>query len=314
MTESDTITHLKDKVAHLELELKNCKDLLARCSCHVPPVVTPKTQKTHVRFIEEAPQLSVSRKRKSTRVSERPAKKKSKAVGNQFVEHIKTPFATGRSRWSSEGVEPGLEPFEGEPSLEPSEGEPSLEPSAFTKGMQLAEKTASLVQAAFSIGEVARVQLFYFLSALDVLQKAEVLSSEQVDELMFKLEQSSDNLYTRNRIRAAASWFHQNIIKELHDRGWKLEDAIVVVAKSKAGLSIKTYTDFGVETPRKPYLYLHVASPDNIGNIINAFQSVKDQTCSTECFQQGFFEYVTQWAPSLRLVKLISPGTKYLTN
>jgi hypothetical protein len=309
MTEFDTITHLKDKVAHLELELKNYKDLLARCSCHVPPVVTPKTQKTHVHFIEEAPQLSASRKRKSTQVSERPAKKKSEAVVNRFVEHIKTPFATGRSRWSSKGVEPGLEPSEGEPSLELSEGEPSLEPSedepglepsVFTKGTQLAEKTASLVQAAFFIGEVARVQLFYFLSALDVLQKAKVLSSEQVDELMFKLEQNSDNFYTRNRIRAAASWFHQKIITELHDRGWKLEDAIVVVAKSKAGLSIKTYTDFGVETPDKPYQYPHIANPANIGDIIDAFQSVKDQTCSTECFQQGFFEYVNQWAPSLR--------------
>jgi hypothetical protein len=291
MTEFDTITHLKDKIAHLELELEKCKDLLARCSCRVPLVVTPNTQKTHIHFIEEAPPLSASRKRKSTQVSKRPAKKKSESVGNRFVEHIKTPFATGHSRWSSEGVKP---------SLEPSGGEPGLEPSAFTKGTQLAEKTASLIQAAFFIGEAARVQLFYFLSALDVLQKAEVLSSKQVDELMFKLEQSSDNLYTRNRLRAGASWFHQKIITELHDRGWKLEDAIVVVAKSKAGPCIKPYTDSGVETPEKPYLYPHICIPANIGAIIDAFHSVKDQTCSTECFEQGFFEYVNQWAPSLR--------------
>lgn len=117
-------------------------------------------------------------------------------------------------------------------NIESSEPQGSL----FERGKTLAERAAHSLRNATYAATKAQTELFFFLSALCVLETHSTLSSDEIDNIMMVLESRTDNYRHRRSILHGAKWFHDKVIVRLCERGWKLGHAIAVVALSGLAL------------------------------------------------------------------------------
>jgi hypothetical protein len=241
MAEQEEVVHLKARIARLEAELSFYKGLHAGCEHNTNPpilfeqVVAPRNfpspsvstvqlspefpQTSFIKYVHKTPTLrneQSGRTVSSLSRQKRPQQPKWKAAGKKFVEGVKDiefdPDILGRT----------------------DDDTSELEGSAYDRGTKIARSTANVLRNAARANNVARIQLFYFLSTLEVLRQLEKLQEEQVEDLMNKLESNSNSSFHRKRIRDGATWFHREVISRLCNKGWGLGHAIAIVALSRS--------------------------------------------------------------------------------
>jgi hypothetical protein len=169
--------------------------------------------------------------------------------------------------------------------------------SLYDKGTDLAKTIAIMTNV---VDASASMWLFFFLSSLALLVELEKISTDQADEFMAHLGNSSTSFYHRRRSLSGALWFHRMIISNLSTQNWDLGHAIGVVAISGFSLSgLVLRLIMILDAPRRLYLYDSIASSTNVKPIVDALQTVEQVSKQTNRIGWTFFDFVTHWDPSL---------------
>ena len=176
-----------------------------------------------------------------------------------------------------------------------------LQGSPYENGKGLAQRAASTLQYAADKVTVARIELFFFLSALRVLKDQHVFSQDQVLEFMNVLDSKSDSWQHRSAILRGTKWFHKEIISRLVDAGWTLDDALTAVALGKFTLlESKCRAKVLAASPIALSNYEHVMHKDNVDMIVDAFENIKCRSNDFEHTGRRLVRYVQDWVPSIK--------------
>jgi hypothetical protein len=99
----------------------------------------------------------------------------------------------------------------------------------------MAKSASSTLAIATHAARMAQIELFFFLSALRVLEQRGTLSSDEIDNVMDLLEGNTSSFSHRRRILSGIKWFHDTLISKLLETHWDIGHAIAVVATSRFG-------------------------------------------------------------------------------
>ncbi|KAF2849435.1 hypothetical protein T440DRAFT_126549 [Plenodomus tracheiphilus IPT5] len=297
MAEQREIELLKSRILRLNSELHFYKEHHARCNCVAERPATPigpglqavrspspPLSESRRSFTSPQPEELVvipytassltlaNNKRCPKPPPERPSKKRTKreVTMDAFIADVHNDaFDTRTALTSVKLSEPGE--------------------STYKRGTMLVERTLKALRQSADADTTARAELFFFLSSLSVLERLEVLSEDDVQGLMQKLEGKVSTVNHQRRVRDGALWFHEKIISELCKQGWTLHHAISVVAP---------------RAPRRAYVYDDISHSKNIIPIIEAFQSVKEPSRGMEDLGSLFLQYICYWQPSISQKKI----------
>jgi hypothetical protein len=112
-----------------------------------------------------------------------------------------------------------------------------LDGSPYERAKTMAERASNILDIATQAASIARIELFFFLSALRVLEERKTLSPSEINEVMNLLEGNTKSFNHRRQILSGVGWFHEILISKLFETGWDIGHAIAVVAKSRFGPS-----------------------------------------------------------------------------
>ena len=107
--------------------------------------------------------------------------------------------------------------------------------SPYERAKTMAKSASSTLDSATHAARTAQIQLFFFLSALRVLEQRGTLSSGEINNVMDLLEGNTNSLIHRRRILYGVKWFHETLISKLLETHWDIGHAIAVVATSRFG-------------------------------------------------------------------------------
>jgi hypothetical protein len=264
MSAQEEITQLKFKITQLETKLKVCEEQRASCTC-IANLYTNASDKAsshcNARLqTVQIPSLPLGNIRRSSVPPQSPKPSKSSESaglqGSTFVHYAPSTYTLSalkrkKTRNSASSNSSPLLHWEAAgrtfvlsvkskkyntnmlctPRMDPTEPAGS----AYDIGTKIAKDTATMLDKADLATTMASMGLFYFLSSLHVLQQLGMLSIDQADELVSRLDAKLNNFYHRRRIQAGAIWFHKKVISIVCSQDWELGHAIAVVAISGFG-------------------------------------------------------------------------------
>jgi hypothetical protein len=108
----------------------------------------------------------------------------------------------------------------------------NLDGSPYERAKTMAKRASNTLDIATHAASIARIELFFFLSALRVLDQRETLSPSEINKVMNLLEGNTQSFTHRRQILSGVKWFHEILIAKLFETDWDIGHAIAVVAKS----------------------------------------------------------------------------------
>jgi hypothetical protein len=238
----------RNRIAQLELKLKayeeknairnsveassNCASTLHNDRLPSNPASAPSPsesqryleprQSTDVEFIVYEPKVPSTRKRRgNVSPDERPVKARQAprwiAAGERLLENIE------QGKIDMEVTR-----------LQKNESS-HLDGSPYERAKTMAKRASNTLDIAAEAESIARIEVFFFLSALRVLDQRKTLSPSEINEVMNLLEGNTESFTHRRHILSGVKWFHEILISKLFETGWDVGHAIAVVAKSRFG-------------------------------------------------------------------------------
>jgi hypothetical protein len=259
----------QDRIAQLELKVKAYEE---RGPAHVFEPTTP----------------AIRNKRSNTSGDERPAKVRQAprwiAAGERFLENI------GKNKVYME-----VTCLQNNELLH-------LDGSTYDRAKIMAKRASSTLDTAAHAADIAQIELFFFLSALRVLDRRGTLSPNEINEILNLVEGNTRSFKHRRGILFGAEWIHKTLIFPLFETGWDMGHAIAVVAKSKCsppfGRNVKLISI--ADCPITPSQYEHLRYERNVKRLIEALQNAKQDSEQFKCIGWHFFSYVRLWDPWIR--------------
>jgi hypothetical protein len=100
----------------------------------------------------------------------------------------------------------------------------------FLRGTELVQRAAGSIHNSKHVTRIARLELFYCLTTIWVLNKEKAFVNDELHELMNTLDSESHSRDHQKRSLKGAAWFHEYVIAKLCEMGWSLGCAIAAVA------------------------------------------------------------------------------------